>query len=134
MNNSAQGYSYAPNYLSGNYPQPPPAPNYFAPPSPYSQVPNQQPYPVIVNNVPQPMIIMMPKSVGTAIVLAFFFGPLGMLYSTVVGGLVMLLVNIVIVLPTLGFGLLITWPICIIWAAMAASTHNSKIYGYVQGR
>jgi hypothetical protein len=79
------------------------------------------------------MVIMMPKSVGTAIVLSFFFGPLGMLYSTVAGGLIMLVVTPIIVIPTLGLGLLLTWPICIIWAAVAASSHNNKLYGYAQG-
>lgn len=82
---------------------------------------------------PRPMVVMVPKSVGTAIVLAIFFGPLGMLYSTVPGGLVMLLINVILVIPTLGTVLFITWPAGIVWAAVAANTHNSKLYGYVQG-
>lgn len=67
------------------------------------------------------------KSVGLAIVLAFFFGPLGMLYSTVTGALVMLVVNLVVALLTFGLGLVLTWPICVVWAAVSASTHNDRI-------
>jgi hypothetical protein len=55
----------------------------------------------------------------------------------VIGGLVMLAVNLVIIIATFGLGffliILITQPICVVWAAVAANTHNSKLYGYVQG-
>jgi uncharacterized Zn finger protein (UPF0148 family) len=61
------------------------------------------------------------KSAGLAFVLAFLFGPLGMLYSTVPGALAMILVNIFLIIPTFGFILLLTWPIGCIWAAMAAN-------------
>lgn len=125
---SAQGYSYPPSYPPANYPPPPPAPNPYAPA--YGQMQPQY----IHNPAPRHVVVMMPpKSVGAAIALSFFFGPLGMLYSTVPGGLIMLLVNLIIVFPTLGLGLLITHPICVIWAAVAASQHNSKLYAYAQG-
>lgn len=67
------------------------------------------------------------KSVGVAILLAFLFGPLGMLYSTVTGALVMLLIYLVAGLFTLGFGLLLLWPFCVVWAAVCASTHNDRV-------
>ena len=134
--NSVQGYGYAANNPSGNYTQPLTAPNSYAAQQSYAPVsgPLQQPGITINNNMPpRPMVVMVPKSVGTAIVLAIFFGPLGMLYSTVPGGLVMLLINVILVIPTLGTVLFITWPAGIVWAAVAANTHNSKLYGYVQG-
>ncbi len=127
---SVQGYPYAPNYPTASYP-PPPQP---LAPNPYAQAYGQmQPHITINNPAPRPVVVMMPKSVGAAIALSFFFGPLGMMYSTVVGGLVMLLVNLIVVVPTLGLGLLITHPICIVWAAVAASQHNSNLYRYAQG-
>jgi hypothetical protein len=67
------------------------------------------------------------KSVGGAVVLAFFFGPLGMLYSTVVGACVMFVVNIVVFIGTAGLGLLVTIPIGMIWAGSAASSHNNSL-------
>ena len=73
------------------------------------------------------IVVASTKSVGVAIVLSFFFGPLGMLYSTVSGGLIMMAVSFVFALVTMGLGLLITWPICIIWAARAAKAHNAKL-------
>ena len=81
----------------------------------------------------QVVIIGLPKSVGIAFILTFLFGPLGMFYSTVVGGIVMFIPEIVVFLIgilTFGVGFLllfITRPICIIWAMIAASMHNNKL-------
>lgn len=51
----------------------------------------------------------------------------GNYYSTITGGVIMLVVNIIVAIFTLGFGLLLTWPICIIWAAIATKNHNEKL-------
>jgi hypothetical protein len=67
------------------------------------------------------------KNVVGAVLLALFFGPLGMLYSTVVGALVMFVVSIMVAVATLGLGLIIIGPICAIWAGMAASSHNNQL-------
>jgi hypothetical protein len=73
------------------------------------------------------------KSVAVAIVLSFFFGPLGMFYSTVTGALVMLGINFVIFfvgLLTLGLGWFLyffTWIGGIIWAAVEANNSNKKL-------
>ena len=72
-------------------------------------------------------VIVAGKSMAVAILLALFFGPLGMLYSTVMGGVVMIVISILVGIFTLGFGLFITWPICVIWAAVATNSHNKKV-------
>jgi hypothetical protein len=75
------------------------------------------------------VIVTSSKSVGVAILLTFLFGPLGMFYSTVAGGLIMLLVSVSAAVLTLGLSVFITWPICIVWAAVAASNHKSaRVY------
>ncbi|WP_339818630.1 hypothetical protein [Sulfitobacter dubius] len=60
------------------------------------------------------------KSVVAAFFLTFLFGPLGLLYATVAGGVVMIILAILIGAVTLGFGALITWPLSIIWGVIAA--------------
>lgn len=67
------------------------------------------------------------KNVGLAVLLAFLFGPLGMLYATVAGAIVMFFVNIVVAVLTLGLGLFITFPLGILWAGLAASSHNKRL-------
>jgi H+/Cl- antiporter ClcA len=76
---------------------------------------------------PQRIVVVPTKSVGLAIFLGVFFGPVGLLYSTVLGAIVMFVVNILVGLFTLGFGLFITWPICGIWAYVAAKAYNEKL-------
>ena len=73
-------------------------------------------------------VIMVPmKSPGVAILLTILLGPLGMFYSTIGGAIIMLLVSFVVGILTLGIGLILTWPICILWAALAASSYNRRI-------
>jgi hypothetical protein len=73
------------------------------------------------------VVVLAPKSVGAAAVLTFFFGPLGMLYSTVLGAVVMFAVEVVVAMLTFGVGLVVTWPVCVVWAAVAASKHNERM-------
>lgn len=82
---------------------------------------------------PQVVIVGAPKSVGLSIILTLLFGPLGMLYSTATGCVVMLIVSLIAAAVTFGLGLFVTWPICVIWGAMAASAHNKRLTGAVQG-
>ena len=74
-----------------------------------------------------PLVVLPMKSVGISLILTFLFGPLGMLYSTVSGGLIMMALNVLVGCLTFGWGLLLTWPICIVWGALAASVYNNKI-------
>ena len=73
------------------------------------------------------------KSVGIALVLSFFFGPLGMLYSTVLGGVIMIIISTIVAIFTLGLGLIITHPICVIWAIVAANSHNKQVLERITG-
>ena len=66
------------------------------------------------------------KSMAVAIILAILFGSLGMMYATVMGGVVMLVISLLAAIFTLGVGLFIMWPIGVIRAAVATNTHNKK--------
>jgi hypothetical protein len=59
------------------------------------------------------------KSMAAALLLAFFFGPLGLLYASVGGGILMFLVSVPVMIVTLGIGAFALLPICVIWAAVA---------------
>jgi len=50
-----------------------------------------------------------------------------MLYSTVLGALVMIVISVVVAVVTLGLGLLLTWPISTVWAAIATSRYNRRL-------
>ena len=79
-----------------------------------------------MENNQQTIIVKTQKSAGTAALLGFFFGPLGMLYATGLGALIMFIITGIVAFVTLGFGLLITNPICAIWAYVKVNNDNKK--------
>ena len=72
-----------------------------------------------------------PKRIGLAILLAALFGPLGLMYSSVLGACWMLLASCFLYAAACEdwlsndlYSLLIAWPVCIVWAAIAAGSFN----------
>lgn len=76
---------------------------------------------------PRTIVTIPTKSVGLAILLTFLFGPLGMFYSTIKGAVIMLIIEFIVAIATAGLGLFITWPIPIIWGAIAAKNYNKRL-------
>lgn len=74
------------------------------------------------------MIAPVPKdkSVAAALVLTFLFGPLGLFYSSVIGGFIMLALYVIVGIATAGLGLLVLWPITMVWGAVAASNSHTQ--------
>jgi len=60
-------------------------------------------------------------------VLAILFGPLGLLYATVGGGLIMFIASVIAGAANFLLGLLITWLLCIVLAYLAATAYNSRV-------
>jgi hypothetical protein len=79
------------------------------------------------SSTPQQQIIVVtkPKSTVLAFILTFLFGPLGLLYVSVVGGLVMMLAGIIafFLLPLIGP--IIIWIISMVWGVVGA-LHSRK--------
>jgi len=64
---------------------------------------------------------------GVALALTFFFGPLGLLYASVLGAIIMIVLTIIIGILTLGIGFILGWIGSMIWAAVAVNRHNAKV-------
>ena len=64
------------------------------------------------------------KSVVLSLVLTFLLGPFGMLYSTVAGALIKLVLYVVLGILTFGWALAALHPIAMIWGAIAADCAN----------
>ena len=77
------------------------------------------------NNI---VIIGKAKSVGVAFLLSFLFGPLGLLYASVIGGIVMFFIGLVLFFLLPVVGMVISWIGCIIWAVVAANQANAKLH------
>jgi hypothetical protein len=74
------------------------------------------------------------KSVGAALALTFFFGPLGLFYISAGGAIIAIIVSIIVGVLTLGFGLLFVWPIIMVWAAVTASKRHQEFEEWKVGR
>lgn len=72
-------------------------------------------------------MVAQTKSMGIAIVLTLLFGPFGMLYSTILGAIIMGIATLLAIVFTAGLGLIVTWPICLIWGAMAVKNYNDRL-------
>ena len=66
------------------------------------------------------------KSLLLSFVLTFFFGPLGMVYSTIGGALVMGVLVLLVALTTAGAGTGALWPVCIAWGMWSAHRRNER--------
>ncbi|MCO8143829.1 hypothetical protein NHN26_01205 [Rhodovulum tesquicola] len=64
-------------------------------------------------------------NIAVAALAALLLGPFGMFYATRVGAIVMIVLTVLVALPTLGFGVLLTLPICVLWAVLAAMRNAS---------
>ena len=102
------------------------------------QTPPQQPHiPPQMQAQPQAQMVVVqtPKNMILALLLAALFGPLGLLYATIPGGLIMLCVFIVLLVIltifTLGLGFFLPFfivsPTCVLWAYMATEKHNERL-------
>ncbi len=81
-------------------------------------------------NNPAPGTIMVgpkKKSMAVALILTFLFGPLGLLYATVPGALILLVLTLVIGFFTLGIGFIVGWLASMIWAAVSVNSYNAKL-------
>ncbi len=91
----------------------------------YQQYPQYAQPPIVIHNT-QTVVVAQQKSVGLAVFLSFLFGPLGMLYSTALGGTLIFFLNVFLLFTTFGTGWMLTWVVGMVWAAMAAQSHNSR--------
>jgi energy-coupling factor transporter transmembrane protein EcfT len=73
---------------------------------------------------------MKDKSIFVALILTFFFGPLGLFYASATGAVALILLAAVGVVPTLGYVLIFVWPASMVWSAIAANNrHNAFLAG-----
>lgn len=80
-----------------------------------------------LNTGPSVIVVTATKSMGLAIALSVLFGPLGLLYASIVGGLIMLVISVPLAMVTFGVSLFLTWPVCIVWSIIATNSCNRRL-------
>jgi len=61
-----------------------------------------------------------------ALLLAVVLGPLGLLYTDPMGGILMSVLAVLIGVPTGGIGLILVWPVCILWTSIIVTRHTKR--------
>lgn len=74
-----------------------------------------------------PQIQLPYKSVAAALIFCVLLGPVGLLYSTFWGGLLMIIIGLVVCSNKLFFPILLLWILCCIWSVGAVENYNKKI-------
>jgi len=67
------------------------------------------------------------KGVATALLFCIFLGPVGLLYSSVLGGTVMIILGFIVVCAKFIVPIILVWLICCIWGVAATNRYNKKV-------
>ena len=67
------------------------------------------------------------KSVAGALLFSLFLGPIGLLYASTLGGVVMLALGILIIPTKLPVPIALVWIFSCIWSVMATNRYNKKM-------
>ncbi len=81
-----------------------------------------------MNDFMQSKLNVLPfKSVAVTLLFCLFFGPVGLLYSSVTGGTVMLIFALLALRTKLYALLIAIWLLSCIWGVAATNKYNNKI-------
>ena len=67
------------------------------------------------------------KSLATSLLFSVFLGPVGLLYATARGGIIMAVIAFVVMSSRLPVPIIITWVSCCIWSVLATNRYNTKL-------
>lgn len=67
------------------------------------------------------------KSVAGALLFSIFLGPIGLLYASTIGGVIMMVLGVVIFPTKLPFPIALVWILSCVWSVAAVNRYNRKI-------
>ncbi len=67
------------------------------------------------------------KNLAGALWFTVLLGPVGLLYATEVGGIVMIIIGLVLATSKMGLTIFLTWIVSCIWGVIATNRYNKKI-------
>lgn len=67
------------------------------------------------------------KSVAVALLFSVFFGPVGLLYASVLGGVLLIVLSIIVLSNHFFILMSFIWLVSCVWSVVAANRYNQKI-------
>jgi hypothetical protein len=68
------------------------------------------------------------KSLAGALLFAVFLGPIGLLYASATGGMVMILLGLIALSSKLPVPIFLVWAGCCVWSVFATNRYNRYLY------
>lgn len=67
------------------------------------------------------------KNPAVSLLFSVFLGPVGLLYASVRGGIIMVLIAFVVISSRFPVPIILTWVSCCIWSVLATNRYNNKL-------
>lgn len=67
------------------------------------------------------------KSLAGALLFGTFLGPIGLLYATTTGGIIMIILEFIAICSKLPVPIIFVWVGACIWSVVATNKHNKKV-------
>ena len=67
------------------------------------------------------------KNLAASLLFSVFLGPVGLLYATARGGIIMAVIAFVVISSRFPVPIIITWVSCCIWSVLATNRYNQKL-------
>lgn len=68
-----------------------------------------------------------PKNLAGALLFTVFLGPVGLLYASSLGGIIMIVLGFIVACSKFVIPIVMVWLICCIWSVLAVNRYNRKI-------
>jgi hypothetical protein len=81
----------------------------------------------MMDNGNKVVVTIAAKNRGISLILTLLFGSFGLLYTTISGFFIMLVVELFVAIFTLGFGLFVTHIICAVWGVIEVDKYNKDL-------
>lgn len=76
--------------------------------------------------IPPVKTVLPPKSLAGALLFSVFLGPIGLLYASTIGGVIMIIIGFIAGCSMLPIPILIIWLSSCVWSVIATNKHNKK--------
>lgn len=67
------------------------------------------------------------KNLAAALLFSVFLGPIGLLYASTLGGIVMLVLGVIMVNGKLLLPIILVWLVSCVWSVIAVNRYNKRV-------
>ncbi len=77
-------------------------------------------------NEPQKLSVLPLKNLAAALLFSVFLGPVGLLYASTVGGVIMIILGAIMIKSMLPVPIILVWVVSCVWSVVAVNRYNKR--------